>query len=63
MENILADKKVLVTGGTGYMGTEIVRNALSQRAKKVIVFSRDEIKHFMLRRRIQEEEWKIKMKK
>ncbi len=54
MENILADKIVLVTGGTGSMGTEIVRNALSQGARKVIVFSRDEIKHFMLRRRIQD---------
>ncbi len=54
MENVLTDKTVLVTGGTGSMGTEIVRNALGQGARKVIVFSRDEIKHFMLRRRIQD---------
>jgi len=52
MANILKNKVILVTGGTGSMGTEIVRTALASEAKKVIVYSRDEIKHFMLRRRI-----------
>lgn len=52
MSEILADKIVLVTGGTGSIGSEIVKQALSQGARKVIVFSRDEIKHFMMRKQI-----------
>ncbi len=55
MENILRDRVVLVTGGTGSIGSEIVRYCLGQGVKKVIVFSRDEIKHFLLRRRLGDE--------
>ena len=52
MSNILAGKVVLVTGGTGSIGGQIVKQSLEQKASKVIVFSRDEIKHFMMRREI-----------
>jgi len=52
MKNVLAGKTVLVTGGTGSIGCEIVRQALAQGADKVVVFSRDEIKHFMIKKRI-----------
>ena len=55
MSNVLAGKVVLVTGGTGSIGSEIVRQALEQGANKVIVFSRDEIKHFMMRREISDD--------
>jgi len=51
MESVLAGKTVLVTGGTGSIGSEIVRQALTQDASKVVVFSRDEIKHFMMKKR------------
>ena len=51
MKNILAGKTVLVTGGTGSIGSEILRQALAQGADKVIVFSRDELKHFLMRMR------------
>lgn len=50
MNNVLAGKTVVVTGGTGSIGSELVRQALEQGVGKVIVFSRDEIKHFMMRR-------------
>lgn len=52
MNNTLAGKTVLVTGGTGSIGSEIVSQALAQGASKVAVFSRDEIKHFLMKKRI-----------
>lgn len=55
MSTILADKTILVTGGTGSIGCEIVLQALQQQAKKVIVFSRDEIKHFLMEKRLSDD--------
>ena len=52
MNHILAGKTVLVTGGTGSIGSEIVKQALTDGAAAVVVFSRDEIKHFLLRKRL-----------
>ena len=49
---IFQDKTVLVTGGTGSMGSTLVRRALSGELgtpKKVIVFSRDEAKQHEMR--------------
>jgi len=55
MSNVLTGKVVLVTGGSGSIGSEIVKQALEQDASKVVVFSRDEIKHFMMRRKISDD--------
>ncbi|HET7506449.1 MAG TPA: UDP-N-acetylglucosamine 4,6-dehydratase (inverting) [Kofleriaceae bacterium] len=49
---ILDGKSVLVTGGTGSFGRAFVERALTSRARKVIVFSRDEQKHYALERQI-----------
>ena len=38
--------RVLVTGGTGSIGAEIVRQLLPRKPAKVIIFSRDDSKHF-----------------
>ena len=54
MTRILTGKTVLVTGGTGSIGSEIVKQALEEGAREVIIFSRDEIKHFMMKNRIQD---------
>ena len=43
---LLENKTVLVFGGTGYLGRSIVEEALKYSPKKVIIFSRDEVKHF-----------------
>ncbi|SOB91103.1 UDP-N-acetylglucosamine 4,6-dehydratase (inverting) [Ureibacillus xyleni] len=47
--NILENKTVLVTGGTGSFGKKFVKRALEQNVKKVIIFSRDELKQYELK--------------
>jgi FlaA1/EpsC-like NDP-sugar epimerase len=42
------DKVVMVTGGTGSIGSEIVRELLALPVKQIRVFSRDEYKQFLL---------------
>jgi FlaA1/EpsC-like NDP-sugar epimerase len=46
------DKTILVTGATGSIGSEIVRQLLAGTPKTVRVFSRDEHKQFLMRQRI-----------
>ena len=45
-EEILKDKVILVTGGTGSFGNAVVKRLLNLPIKKVVVFSRDEKKQF-----------------
>lgn len=52
MNEELNGKTVLVTGGTGSIGSEIVKQLLEYDVTKVIVLSRDEIKHFLMKKRI-----------
>ena len=55
MQNILKDKTVLVTGGTGSFGHKFVKRALELEAKKIIVFSRDELKQYEMQKQFQGE--------
>ena len=55
MKGVLSGKVILVTGGTGSIGSETVRQALEQGANKVIVFSRGEIKHFLMKKRLSDD--------
>lgn len=48
MSSFFKDKTILVTGGTGSIGSEIVRQLLAQNPKSVRIFSRDEHKQFMM---------------
>ena len=41
---------VLVTGGSGFFGRGFIRKALDLGAERVCVFSRDEVKHALMRR-------------
>ncbi len=52
MSNVLTGKTILVTGGTGSIGSEIVKHVLDQGVGKVVIFSRDEIKHFLMKKRV-----------
>ena len=48
--DVLDDRAVLITGGTGSFGRAFVTAALRSRARKIIVFSRDEQKHYAMER-------------
>jgi UDP-N-acetylglucosamine 4,6-dehydratase len=52
--SILDNRTVLVTGGTGSFGKAFVMKALQSKAKKIIVFSRDEQKHYQMDREIKD---------
>lgn len=51
----LAGKTVLVTGGTGSIGSEIVRQALQAGAAAVRVYSRDEYRQMLLQEQLGQE--------
>ena len=48
LENIFRGKKILVTGGTGCIGSEIVRSVLKYKPKVVRIFSNDENATFQM---------------
>lgn len=52
---MLENKTVLVTGGTGSFGKKFVRKALTLGVKKIIVFSRDELKQYEMKQEFKDE--------
>lgn len=48
------DAVILVAGGTGSCGTELVRKLLELKAKKIIVFSRNETSHVQMKRMMED---------
>ncbi|HEY4057132.1 MAG TPA: UDP-N-acetylglucosamine 4,6-dehydratase (inverting) [Kofleriaceae bacterium] len=48
--SILDGKSILVTGGTGSFGKAFVKRALESKARRIVVFSRDEQKHYEMSR-------------
>jgi FlaA1/EpsC-like NDP-sugar epimerase len=52
MENIFKNKKIMVTGGTGSIGSKIVRRVLQYDPEVVRILSRDESKQFDLEQEI-----------
>ena len=54
--DILKDKTILITGGTGSFGKNFIKHILENAApKKVIVFSRDELKQSVMESEIKDE--------
>lgn len=47
-KNIFKDKKIIVTGGTGSIGSEIVRQLLKMDVAQIRIYSRDEHKQYEL---------------
>ena len=52
--NILKNKTILVTGGTGSFGSAFIGHILNPKykVKKIIIFSRDELKQFQLKNKL-----------
>jgi len=55
------NKTILVTGGTGSIGSELVKQLLQFNIDKIIVFNRDEIKQFMLQQEIDDKRLEVVM--
>ena len=49
-------KTILVTGGTGSIGSQVVRHLLNFNPKQIRVFSRDESKQFYLKHRLNDDQ-------
>ncbi|MBS3055953.1 MAG: polysaccharide biosynthesis protein [Candidatus Aenigmarchaeota archaeon] len=54
MDNTFRNKKILVTGGTGSIGSEIVVQLLKYNPEAIRIFSRDETKQFNLKHELGE---------
>jgi len=55
MKSTLKEKNILVTGGTGSIGSQIVRELLKFNVAKIVIFSRDEIKQFIMKKTIDDD--------
>ncbi|MDD5290970.1 MAG: UDP-N-acetylglucosamine 4,6-dehydratase (inverting) [Patescibacteria group bacterium] len=61
MIDILKDKTILVTGGTGSFGSNFVKHLLkNSEVKKVIVFSRDELKQSRMQSEIKDKDKRLR---
>jgi UDP-N-acetylglucosamine 4,6-dehydratase/5-epimerase len=52
---LITNKKILVTGGTGSIGSEIVRQLMKYNPKQIRIYSRDETKHFFLMKELEDD--------
>ena len=60
MKNLLKDKVLLVTGGTGSFGKNFIKYLIKySKLKKVIVYSRDEIKQWEMENELQSRKLKF----
>ena len=57
--NFLKKKSILITGGTGSFGQLFVREILKNHSeiKKIVVFSRDELKQFEMAQKFPENKY------
>lgn len=55
MKQLFKDKTILITGGTGYLGRQLLKYILEQEPASVRLFSRDEVKHHLIAERFHDE--------
>ena len=58
-KNIINNKTILVTGGTGSFGSSFINYILRFKPKKIIIYSRDELKQFEMEKKYSLEEKKL----
>ena len=57
LKKFFKSKSILITGGTGSLGIELMNNFLKNfNLKKIIVFSRDELKQYSLQKKIEKQD-------
>ena len=61
MDEIFQNKTILVTGGTGSIGSEIVRQLMKKDVEKVIVYSIDEIEGYLMTQKIRDSRLEVIM--
>jgi len=54
MKDLFKGKTILVTGGAGSIGSQIVRTLMQKKPKKIIVFDIDDISLFMMQRELRQ---------
>lgn len=52
LKSVFKGKNILITGGTGSIGSEIVRQLLQYKPQQIRIYSRDESKHFFLQQEL-----------
>ena len=50
--NIFKNKTILITGGTGSIGSELVRQLMGYKPQQIRVYARGEFKHFLLKNKL-----------
>jgi UDP-N-acetylglucosamine 4,6-dehydratase len=55
-KNFFNNKSILITGGTGSFGKAFVKKILSSNIRKIIIFSRDEYKQFLMKKEFSNKE-------
>ncbi len=59
---VFSKKIILVTGGTGSIGSEIIRKLLKYKPKQIRVFSRDESKHYFLQQELDDIKGRVEIR-
>ena len=61
MKSIFNNKSILITGATGFFGSHCLEKILlNSKPKKIVVYSRDELKQFQLSQRFNENKYPVR---
>ena len=59
-DSFINNKSILITGGTGSFGNQMVKTLLQFNPRKIIVFSRDEYKQYEMKKVFPTEKYPIR---
>ena len=61
MKSLFKDKSILITGATGFFGVHCLERILrGSKPKKIVIYSRDELKQFKLSQRFNESQFPVR---